>query len=114
LIGGGTVLGDMREAQERAMTSDRADSAPDADEEALAERLGGVVAYASSVKKDLLGVTAEKVVSRQAAEEVATGARFRLGADVAVAVTGVAGPDRQDGEPPGTVWIGVDDGRPGE
>lgn len=72
--------------------------------------LGGVVAYASSVKHELLGVTAEKVVSRQAAEEMATGVRSRLGADVAVAVTGAAGPDSQDGEPPGTVWIGVDDG----
>jgi nicotinamide-nucleotide amidase len=72
--------------------------------------LGGVVAYASSVKHELLGVTAEKVVSRRAAEEMATGVRARLGADIAVAVTGAAGPDSQDGEPPGTVWIGVDDG----
>jgi PncC family amidohydrolase len=72
--------------------------------------LGGVVAYASSVKHELLGVRAEKVVSRRAAEEMASGARGRLGADIAVAVTGVAGPDPQDGEPPGTVWIGVDDG----
>jgi nicotinamide-nucleotide amidase len=71
---------------------------------------GGVVAYASEVKRTLLGVTAEKVVSRQCAEEMASGARRQLLADVAVSVTGVAGPDPQDGEPPGTVWIGVDDG----
>jgi nicotinamide-nucleotide amidase len=71
---------------------------------------GGVVAYNSTVKRDLLGVTACKVVSRESAMEMASGARRRLGADVAVSVTGVAGPDPQDGEPPGTVWIGLDDG----
>ena len=71
---------------------------------------GGVVAYAESVKRDLLGVTADKVVSEECAAQMASGVRDRLGADVAVAVTGVAGPDRQDGEPPGTVWIGIDAG----
>jgi nicotinamide-nucleotide amidase len=72
--------------------------------------LGGVVAYASSVKHGLLGVSAERVVSAESAEQMAAGVRRRLGADVAVAVTGVAGPDRQEGRPPGEVWIGVDDG----
>lgn len=72
--------------------------------------LGGVVAYASSVKHGLLGVSAEHVVSPESAEQMAVGVRDRLGADVAVAVTGVAGPDRQEGRPPGEVWIGVDDG----
>jgi PncC family amidohydrolase len=71
---------------------------------------GGVVAYAPAVKRDLLGVTADKVVSRESAKQMASGARQRLGADIAVSVTGVAGPDPQDGEPPGTVWIGLDDG----
>jgi len=71
---------------------------------------GGVVAYATSVKRALLHVTAGKVVSREAAEQMAAGARRCLRADVAVSVTGVAGPDGQDGMPPGTVWIGTDDG----
>jgi PncC family amidohydrolase len=71
---------------------------------------GAVVAYASGVKHDLLGVTADKVVSATAAREMASGARAALGGDVAVSVTGVGGPARQDGEPPGTVWIGIDDG----
>jgi PncC family amidohydrolase len=71
---------------------------------------GCVVAYASDVKHHLLGVEAEKVVSQEAAGQMATGARERLCADVAVAVTGVAGPASQDGEPPGTVWIGSDVG----
>ena len=73
---------------------------------------GGVVAYARGVKHDVLGVAADKVVSSAAAAEMAGGVRRLLGADVAVAVTGVAGPDHQDGEPPGTVWIGVDTGAP--
>jgi nicotinamide-nucleotide amidase len=72
---------------------------------------GAVVAYASSVKHDLLAVSADKVVSQLAAEEMARAARACLGADVAVAVTGASGPDSQDGERPGTVWIGLDDGR---
>ena len=72
--------------------------------------LGGVVAYAASVKHEVLGVTAHKVVSGEAAQQMATGVRRRLRADVAVAVTGVAGPAGQDGERPGTVWIGTDDG----
>jgi nicotinamide-nucleotide amidase len=71
---------------------------------------GGVVAYSEDVKRALLGVTAEKVVSQRCAEEMATGVRHQLHADVAVSVTGVAGPDSQDGQPPGTVWIGLDDG----
>lgn len=69
--------------------------------------LGGVVAYQRSVKHDLLDVGADKVVSARAAEEMARGVRRLLHADVAVAVTGVAGPTRQDGEPPGTVFVAV-------
>ena len=69
---------------------------------------GGIVAYQRSVKHDLLGVRVNKVVSRQAAAEMATSVRQRLGCDVGLAVTGVAGPDWQDGERPGTVWIAVD------
>ena len=71
---------------------------------------GGVVAYARTVKHQLLEVRADKVVSEQAAAEMAGATRRVLGADIAVAVTGVGGPEEQDGEPPGTVWIAVDDG----
>ena len=71
---------------------------------------GGVVAYRRSVKHDLLAVSVDKVVSEQAAAEMATSVRERLGCDVGVAVTGVAGPDWQDGERPGTVWVAVDVG----
>jgi nicotinamide-nucleotide amidase len=65
---------------------------------------GGVVGYSSAVKYDLLGVPDGPVVSEAAAVAMARGAGRLLGADVAVAVTGVGGPDPQDGEPPGTVW----------
>lgn len=71
---------------------------------------GGIVAYASDVKRMTLGVDAGAVVSEQAAVAMAAGARTVLRADVTVALTGVGGPDRQDGEPPGTVWLAVDDG----
>jgi nicotinamide-nucleotide amidase len=65
---------------------------------------GGIVAYSSAVKYDLLGVPDGPVVSEAAAVAMARGAGRLLGADVAVAVTGVGGPDAQDGEPPGVVW----------
>jgi nicotinamide-nucleotide amidase len=68
---------------------------------------GGIVAYASDVKKKLLGVGDGPVVSQTAAEEMALGAASALGADVGIALTGVAGPTEQDGQPVGTVWIGL-------
>jgi nicotinamide-nucleotide amidase len=66
---------------------------------------GGIVAYSSEVKYDLLDVPGGPVVSEAAAAAMARGAGRILEADVAVAVTGVGGPDPQDGEPPGTVWV---------
>jgi nicotinamide-nucleotide amidase len=74
--------------------------------------VGGVVAYATEVKVALLGVPAGLVaehgaVSAQCARAMALGARERFGATYAVATTGVAGPDRQEGLPPGTVYVGV-------
>lgn len=68
---------------------------------------GGVVSYASQVKFDVLGVAPGPVVSASAAEEMARGARRLLASDVALAVTGVAGPDEQDGQSPGTVFVGL-------
>jgi nicotinamide-nucleotide amidase len=68
---------------------------------------GGLVSYASDVKRSLLGVSPGPVVSASAAVEMATGALRLLEVDVAVSVTGVAGPDTQDDQPVGTVFIGV-------
>jgi nicotinamide-nucleotide amidase len=68
---------------------------------------GGVVSYASEVKFDVLGVPEGPVVSEEAAVAMAQGACRVLGADCAVSVTGVAGPAEQEGQPVGTVWLGV-------
>jgi nicotinamide-nucleotide amidase len=73
---------------------------------------GAVVAYASEVKHDLLDVPPGPVVSQQAVETMAGNVARVLGADVGVAVSGVAGPAPQDDQPPGTVWMAVHaDGR---
>ena len=68
---------------------------------------GAVVSYASEVKFDVLGVTNGPVVSPEAAVEMAVGAQRVLGADVALSLTGVAGPAEQEGQRPGTLCIGV-------
>jgi nicotinamide-nucleotide amidase len=72
---------------------------------------GSVVSYASEVKFDVLGVPKGPVVSEAAARAMADGVRRVLGADVGLSITGVAGPTEQDGQPPGTVFVGLS--RPG-
>jgi nicotinamide-nucleotide amidase len=69
--------------------------------------VGDIVSYASRIKFDLLGVPEGPVVSEQAAAAMAVGAKRVLGSDVAVALTGVAGPDEQDGQPVGTLCMGI-------
>lgn len=75
--------------------------------------LGGVVSYASAVKRDVLRVPEEVLnsvgaVSEEAACAMAEGARRQTGADVAVSVTGIAGPGgAEPGKPVGTVWMGI-------
>ncbi|ROO83580.1 competence/damage-inducible protein cinA [Actinocorallia herbida] len=73
---------------------------------------GGVTAYATPLKAALLGVPEDLLAERGAVDPdvaiaMAEGARERLGATRGLAVTGVAGPDPQDGKPVGTVHIGV-------
>ena len=68
---------------------------------------GAVVSYASEVKFDVLGVTNGPVVSPEAAVEMAVGAQRVLGAEVALSLTGVAGPAEQEGQRAGTLCIGV-------
>jgi nicotinamide-nucleotide amidase len=68
---------------------------------------GSIVSYDSRVKFNLLGVAEGLVVSESAAVQMAVGAARVLGADVGLSVTGVAGPTEQDGQPVGTVWMGL-------
>ena len=73
---------------------------------------GGVISYTNAVKRDLLGVDGKMLerlgaVSAPVAEAMAVGVRQRLNADVAVSVTGLAGPGGDEyGNPVGTVFIG--------
>ena len=68
---------------------------------------GSIVSYATDVKHDVLGVSEGPVVSERAAIEMADGARRVLGADVGLSLTGVAGPAEQDGQPVGTLYVGL-------
>ncbi len=78
---------------------------------------GGIVSYCNEIKQDLLAVPAEMLrrygaVSAPVAQAMALGARKMLCADVAVSVTGLAGPSGDEfGNPVGTVFIGYADER---
>jgi nicotinamide-nucleotide amidase len=97
----------VRIAAAESLTSGAIASALGRGEEASEWFAGGVVAYAESVKRDVLGVTATSVLTAQCARELATGVARLLDADVAVAVTGVGGPDPEEGLPAGTVYAAV-------
>ena len=77
--------------------------------------VGGVICYANELKTTLLGVDPELIASEGAVSEavaraMASGALWALGADLAVAVTGVAGPGGgTEAKPVGTVWLAVAD-----
>jgi PncC family amidohydrolase len=66
-----------------------------------------VVSYATEVKQQLLGVGDGPVVSESAARQMAHGVRERLGADIGLSLTGVAGPAEQDDQPAGTLYVGM-------
>ena len=73
---------------------------------------GGVIAYATELKVALLGVPqalvdTHGVVSAPCAAAMAEGVREVMASTYGVATTGVAGPDRQEGHPVGTVFVGV-------
>ncbi|MER7728291.1 nicotinamide-nucleotide amidohydrolase family protein [Streptomyces sp. NPDC096323] len=73
---------------------------------------GSVTAYATPLKSEVLGVDAALLAARGAvdgevARQMAAGVRRALGADWGVATTGVAGPEPQDGQPVGTVFVAV-------
>lgn len=68
---------------------------------------GGVVAYASEVKFEVLHVSRGPVVSARCAMEMARGVKGLLASDIGIAVTGVGGPGPDEGQPAGTVFIAV-------
>jgi len=68
---------------------------------------GGVVAYQSQIKFDVLGVPEGPVVTEPAAAAMAEGVARVMGADVGLGITGVAGPDDQEGVTPGSVFVGL-------
>lgn len=79
---------------------------------ASAVYLGGVITYATDLKARLGGVPSDLLaahgpVSAHTAAAMAAGATRLTGADWALAATGVAGPDPQDGHAPGEVWLGL-------
>ncbi|MET9427960.1 MULTISPECIES: CinA family protein [unclassified Streptomyces] len=73
---------------------------------------GSVTAYATALKQELLGVDGALLAERGAVDpdvalQMARGVRARLGAVWGIATTGVAGPEPQDGQPVGTVFVAV-------
>ena len=68
---------------------------------------GGMTSYATSVKQELLSLTPGPVVSRDAAISMAIHVADLFGADIGLSFTGVAGPDTQDNQPVGRVYIGL-------
>jgi len=106
LIAGGLTLG-LAESLTGGLAASRLVNVPGAS----AWFRGSVVSYASEVKFDVLGVPRGPVVSEAAARAMADGARTVLRADVGLSMTGVAGPDSQDDQPPGAVFVGL--ARPG-
>ena len=67
----------------------------------------GYITYSNEAKKKLLGVREDTVVSAQVAQEMAAGAAAAAQSSLAVSVTGVAGPDPDEGNPVGLVYIGI-------
>ncbi len=68
---------------------------------------GSISSYATDVKRSVLGVTADEIISGECAQQMAEGACRVLGADVGIGITGVAGPAEQEGHPVGTVWYAI-------
>nr|WP_325210710.1 CinA family protein [Salinibacterium sp.] len=103
----GEAVGSRTVACAESLTAGQIATALGAGESSSEWFRGGVVAYQRETKYRVLGVTPGPVVSESAAAEMARGVAEATGADLAVAVTGVGGPDEQDGQPVGTVFIGI-------
>jgi nicotinamide-nucleotide amidase len=102
-----SLVGDRRVGTAESCTAGRIGTALATVPGAAEWFAGSIVAYQESVKRHLLGVRAPSVYSEQAVAEMATGACRSLGVDAAVATSGVAGGEPEDGVEPGTVFVGV-------
>jgi nicotinamide-nucleotide amidase len=95
----------LRVAVAESLTGGRVASALGEAPDASEWFCGGVVAYAPHVKFEVLGVTPGPVVTERCAREMAAGVARALRADVTVGLTGVGGPDPDEGEPAGTLFL---------
>lgn len=95
----------LRVGVAESLTSGQLSAALGAGPDASSWFRGGVIAYASEVKFDVLGVRPGPVVTGSCARQMARGASRVLGAQATVATTGVGGPAAEEGEPPGTVYV---------
>ena len=68
---------------------------------------GCLVSYGEQVKFDVLGVTPGPLVSERCAVEMVRGVAELLGVDTAVSTTGAGGPGSEEGQPAGTVYVGI-------
>jgi nicotinamide-nucleotide amidase len=98
----------LRVAVAESLTCGRIASALGAGHDAADWLAGGVVAYAPDVKFELLGVDAGPVITAACARQLAEGVARLLRADAAIGVTGCGGPESEEGQPPGTVFVAVD------
>jgi nicotinamide-nucleotide amidase len=94
-------------ATAESLTSGRVASRLGAGEGAASWLRGGVVAYDESVKFEVLGVEPGPLVTDRCATQMAAGTARLLEADAVVSLTGVGGPDPDEGHPPGTVVMAV-------
>lgn len=106
-IGRRALAAGLRVAVAESLTSGAIATRLGAASQASSWFAGGVVAYAADVKFKVLNVDPGPVVTARCAAQLADGVTRLLGADVAVAVTGVGGPEPDEGHPAGTVYTAV-------
>jgi nicotinamide-nucleotide amidase len=97
--------GRLQVAVAESLTSGQVATALGAGPDASTWFAGGVVAYTPDVKFEVLAVTPGPVVTERCAREMALGVATLLRADATVALTGVGGPEPDEGEPAGTVYL---------
>jgi nicotinamide-nucleotide amidase len=106
-VGGAALEKGLRVAVAESLTSGAIASRLGAASDAGVWFAGGVVAYTAETKFCVLKVDRGPVANARCAVQMAVGCVDLLGADLAVAVTGVGGPDPDEGHPPGTVYVAV-------